>query len=182
MKISSFIALKELTQNTDKIMSYAENQYISPINGIDIYIRAIDKISTGVSDIIELTTKITKLIDSPHSKDNYDVVEFKKSLAEHYLKIRGIVDEFTRGFSLTHDQNITETISLLYRGFENISNLLDLGYMTGKPTYYEEVLGRLTQTRLLFLQMLEVLQKSLVSQTPDSLGQHDLDISVSKEC
>lgn len=165
MKLSSFITLKELSQNADQTSNYSDDQYISPKAGVDIYIRAVDKIANGIKDIAELTTKIAKLNNSPSSKDKADIPALKQSLTEQYLKMREIIDEFIKGFSLAHDDQVKELMSLFYRGFSNVSEHLDLGYITGKSTYYQEALNRLEQTRSLFTQMLELLQKEVEAKT-----------------
>lgn len=168
MNISSFITLKELSQSSKNTNSYSADLYISPEMGIDIYIKAVDKVSLDIKNIAELSTKIAKLNSSPYSKDKDAIPELKSTLAEQYIKTRGILNEFTKGFSLTHDDSVKELMSLFYRGFDNISERFDLGYITGKPEYYTEALNRLDQTRALFLQMLELLQKEMPAETSNS--------------
>ncbi len=149
----------------DKNINYANikpaNQSsLTPADGIKIYIKAVEKLSS----LLEESKKNMEQFNKKKNVSNFKTKEESKK--HHYEltlsvnKMREIVEEFTQGFSVIHDMDAKDFMTLLYHRFNFIHEKLELFYITSKVTYADDikiVLTRLTNT---FKNMLNILDNN----------------------
>ncbi|MDF3046952.1 MAG: hypothetical protein K0R73_70 [Candidatus Midichloriaceae bacterium] len=156
--LSSFITLKQVAQETENAPKrYANTTYISEEEGIKIYMRAADKIKSNIQSIIELERKIAYIKRMQGSSN--ESTELRQSITELYIKTKAIIEEFIRGFSVSHDAESQAIMSLLHRLFFNMLEFLNLAYTTSKIEYFDRAIARLEQAESLFSQMLLLEKK-----------------------
>jgi hypothetical protein len=149
-----------MAQDTESApKGYANQMYISEQDGIKIYIKAIEKIRSNIQGIMDMEKRMMQIKNAKGKGLSNESTELKYSITEIYLKTKTIIEEFMRGFSVTHDIESQAIMSLLHRLFFSVLESLNLAYITNKVEYCSNALARLDQVESLFGQMLQPEKK-----------------------
>lgn len=172
---NSMMMLHDLA-STDKSMNFqnikpANQSSLTPADGIKIYLKAIEKLAA-------LLAEASNSMDMYNKKKNISNPKIKEESKKHHYeltltvsKMREIVEEFIQGFSVIHELDAKDFMTLLYYRFHFIQEKLEMFYLTSKMTYVADiklVLDRLNST---FKKMLDLI---------DSKPKKDSDQSSSK--
>lgn len=179
--IQSFLALQEAGQQqpSNDSVGYNAERHFSPTEGMDVYLRAVDRISERIDEFEKTLSFVVANKNSTFTKQQDELRVQLVNLAEQYTATRRIFEEFLKGFSVTHDTNAKDIMSLLYRGFDYCMESLDIAYVTQKTSYLEDLRVKLGKIRELFEKSMTVLNKAEeptpTSQTGDNSVSTTLD-------
>lgn len=159
---NNFLLLQESSASVTRATQdrYATNASVTPQDGMKIYISSINKL-LDLSAVLE--EKLCKYKSgAPHHKASETYVE----AYETYSKMRLIVEEFRKHFSVTNCPEMANIISLLFRAFDYILERLDLYVVVIKAEYLQDVKKYLHNVLDLFKQM------------SDSIVRHNAEVNV----
>ncbi len=128
--MSMFVHLQEFEEDSDKkkmssiiVAGKTFQTTMSPIEGLDIYLKAVDK---SLYNLLEMKKQYE--LDSKFNSDS----------TELYQKNRKIYETFILGL-IIDEESMLPYIKVLCEAFHFIMETTDLYYVTGKDEYYERI-------------------------------------------
>lgn len=178
--IQTFLTLQEAGQSQASVENKAYNSsaHFSCVQGMEIYIKAIDKSFERIQLFEDLLKKINSVKSSNFSKQQEEYKSLLTTLTEKYTSIRQIFDEFIKGFSVSHDKNAQELMVLLYRGFDHCLMLLDIAYVSHKTQHIADIRVKLGKIKELFEKSLETLKAQEESANTSQTNDNDVSITL----
>lgn len=163
---SSLVLLQESetnsanTSSSNNIKHYSSEAPIDPIKGLEIYIKGTNKLKILFNEFEENLQVYHKGKKSLNSKILNEAKRSYNEATPKYLKIKEIIYEYQKGFSVGYDLTIQNYCELIFKTFDFITEKLDLFYLIGDKSYSADVKKYLTKLEQLFCQFLEILKKA----------------------
>lgn len=150
----SLVFLQEHSNELDnkKASTYGNKATVTvePLDGINIYLRAVAK-------LLELTETIVQDINKLTGRNTDTEIKLKAKIAEDYLKFKSICEEFLKGFSVVHDESIKDAAFLIYRTFSFLLTQIDIIFISKKVEHANQIKHYLEKLETLFNQMRDIL-------------------------
>lgn len=151
---------REVTSNGVNLKNYQKDDAIEPVLGIEIYIKGAKKLKVLFNELNLLMNAYHKGKKSPNSKILDEAKRAYNTATPKYLKMKEIIYEYQKGFSVGYDSSIQNYCELLFKTFGFINDNLDMLYLIGDKAYADDVNKYIDKLEQLFVQFLEVLKKA----------------------
>lgn len=162
---SSLVLLQETENESDQssvvnLKHYNADLAIDPIRGLEIFIKGTAKLHSLFSEIEPLLQIHHKGKKSPNAKIQEEAKRAYNQVTPKYLKMKEIIYEYQKGFSVGYDVTIQSYCELLFKTFDFINENLDMVYLIGEKAYSDDVKKYISKLEQLFVQFLDILKKA----------------------
>lgn len=141
--MQNFLNMRELQKEEAPLSGkYIGNRpYIDPKESLSIYIKALDKISTLLEQMMEIYTSGAT----------------KKNAHQQYEEISLLLEMLIKCFAFSCQESSEKLAKTFITGFNMLTTKVDLGYSVGNIQHFHEAMDILSKLKTLLVQMRDVL-------------------------